>query len=79
MLPGNFCGEGVGLMGCSEVDPVSGMRCMSTSGLVHEEHYAMGYDGEGHWEVSWRDVGQVRRLLGLPEKSRGGNGSGGSA
>lgn len=48
---------------CSEVDPVSGVICLDTSGLMHGRHHGLGFDSEGSWAVSWLDVGEIRRLL----------------
>lgn len=66
-------------MGCSEVDPVSGVPCLDTSGRVHSRHYGLGFDARGSWSVLWLGAEEVRRLMDELERrmSRPGNDAGG--
>lgn len=54
-----------GLVVCSEVDPVSGLVCLETSGREHRRHYGLGFDAGGSWSVSWLDGSEIMRLLAL--------------
>lgn len=48
---------------CAEVDPVSGLICLDTSGRPHRRHHGLGFDSRGSWSVSWLDATEVRRLM----------------